>query len=162
MYTRTKVLHEDAGQTACEGESVNDQGSGHAELPPERSKTTHRQRAAGGWLGEQESTTANLTHAAARATESRVSFAASKAGRQQVTVPEVKQPGHPDLSKGTKAVRGADGTGRFCLRRGEVLHKLFCSGGRVNRLKGQVMSLKYANGAELAQAITFPLPGTSD
>lgn len=32
----------------------------------------------------------------------------------------------------------------------------------MNRLEGQVMSLKYANRAELVQAITFPLPGTSD
>lgn len=32
----------------------------------------------------------------------------------------------------------------------------------MNRLEGQVMSLKYVNRAELVQAIPFALPGTSD
>lgn len=84
--------------------------------------STRGQQAAGGWQGEQMDVAASLTHTSAKATESNVSSAASKAGRWQVNVREAK---HPGLSK---AVGGVDGMKHFCLRiekAKELLHKLF-------------------------------------
>lgn len=71
---------------------------------------------------------AKLTHTSAKATKSNVSFAASKAGRRQVNLQEVKQLGHIHISKGPKAVEGVDGPKHFCLRienAKELLHKVF-------------------------------------
>lgn len=71
---------------------------------------------------------AKLTHTSAKTTKSNVSFAASKAGRRQVNVHEVKQLGHIHISTGPKAVGGVDSTMHFCLRienAKELLHKVF-------------------------------------